>query len=124
MRLAELNPRWIEFEGRRIGVAFDCPCCVGAPIHPGPGGQIPAKWRGGPLAILFANPIEGGPPHPVDSRSRYELGLDTWLRYHHFGGEHWQRTGDTFETLTLSPSINCDGWKHWHGHVSNGAITP
>lgn len=44
----------------------------------------------------------------------------------------WQRTGDTFETLTLSPSID---FKHpkswtdgemvgWHGFVVDGKITP
>lgn len=35
----------------------------------------------------------------------------------------WKKTGDTFETLTLSPSIHCDEAKHGcgsHGYIENG----
>lgn len=32
----------------------------------------------------------------------------------------WRKEGETFETLTLSPSIQYVG--HWHGHVLNGEI--
>lgn len=46
-------------------------------------------------------------------------------------GANWQRTGDTFETLTLSPSIlvNANAPReypdicHFHGFITNGAIT-
>lgn len=35
----------------------------------------------------------------------------------------WKRTGETFETLTLEPSImqprGC-----WHGHIKNGEVLP
>ena len=30
----------------------------------------------------------------------------------------WQRTGDSFETLTLAPSIEVP--RCWHGHIING----
>jgi len=48
-------------------------------------------------------PLDGGPP--VD------------------GPKHvWTRTGDTFETLTLRPSIlRMDGCR-WHGFVTNGEV--
>ena len=39
---------------------------------------------------------------------------------------HWDKTGDTFETLTLSPSINCkhsDDGCQFHGFVKNGLVT-
>lgn len=47
----------------------------------------------------------------------------------------WQRTGDTFDTLSLSPSIltrqhhegrDAPGAisEHWHGFVTNGQVTP
>lgn len=45
------------------------------------------------------------------------------------GGRHvipfdrWKATGDTFETLTLDPSIKCGGACRWHGHIVNGAFT-
>ncbi len=37
---------------------------------------------------------------------------------------YWQRTGDTFETLTLTPSVDAasHGVGHWHGFITNGEI--
>jgi hypothetical protein len=35
-------------------------------------------------------------------------------------GHLWQRTGNTFETLTLTPSI--DASPDWHGYVTSGQI--
>ena len=32
----------------------------------------------------------------------------------------WQRSGDSFENLTLAPSIDVDGCCNWHGYVQNG----
>lgn len=34
----------------------------------------------------------------------------------------WNRTGDTFETLTLTPSIDYNK-SHWHGFITNGEVT-
>jgi hypothetical protein len=31
--------------------------------------------------------------------------------------------GDTFETLSLFPSINVEDEGHWHGFISNGEVT-
>ncbi len=55
------------------------------------------------LFAMFRNPVDGGPgeeDHPS-----------------------WQREGDTFETLTLSPSIDASSSGHWHGFVRNGELT-
>ena len=41
------------------------------------------------------------------------------------GEPTWQRTGDTFETLTLHPSILRSPQKGgcgWHGWVTNGEV--
>lgn len=76
---------------------FRCPC--GKADHP------PDSER---IYVAFANPLDGGPPH-VDE-----------------GEPVWLRTGDTFDTLTLSPSIlrtlpeGCG----WHGWIRNGAVIP
>lgn len=52
------------------------------------------------LFVPFRNPIDGGPP----------------MKY----GALWERTGDTIESLTLSPSVNrLDGCR-WHGWIRNG----
>jgi hypothetical protein len=53
------------------------------------------------IGVMFTNPIDGLKPAYINS------GL-------------WQRTGETFETLTLSPSIDTSQCKHWHGFITNG----
>jgi len=34
----------------------------------------------------------------------------------------WSRTGDSFENLTLTPSIDASAHGHWHGFITNGAV--
>lgn len=110
MRLTDCDARfWTLYSGNRhgIGVMFECPKCVKA--------GLPKEKR--TLApVRFANPIDGGPP---ENRP---------------GVPAWQRTGDTLETLTLSPSVDmsrshnkpnpphADGHIGWHGHIINGEI--
>jgi hypothetical protein len=53
------------------------------------------------LAVWLANPIDGLPP------------TDDAIHL-------WDRTGDTFETLTLSPSVDASKLGHWHGVIENG----
>jgi hypothetical protein len=97
MRLVDLDPGWwTEHEGRSgMGVVFECPHCK-------------ADGRDFThLGVWFANPIDGGPPASPECRPV----------------PRWQRTGDTFETLTLTPSIDVSKCGHWHGHITNGEIT-
>lgn len=56
--------------------------------------------------IEFHNPIDGGPSHDP-------------MRH-----AHWHRTGETFETLTLTPSIHRSGpgGCGWHGFITNGEV--
>lgn len=61
--------------------------------------------------VPFANPLDGGKPV-----TRQHL---------------WQRTGDTFDTLTLTPSVDYTKYDNgtlrdpncWHGHVTNGEVS-
>jgi|CXWL01.1.fsa_nt_gi hypothetical protein len=55
------------------------------------------------LGVMFANPIDGLPP---DSSATHL----------------WQRSGDTFETMTLEPSVDASKVGCWHGKVTNGEI--
>jgi hypothetical protein len=108
MRLADLHPRWIGDHDAppdaKQGVGFECPHC-----------------RSVRLCVWFANPICPNPP--VDpAAANLRQATHGHLADHHMGDQHWQRTGDTFETLTLSPSIDCSRFGHWHGHVQDGAI--
>lgn len=36
------------------------------------------------------------------------------------GEPRWQRIGTTFETLTLTPSVDASKFGHWHGFVTAG----
>ena len=96
MKLTDLKPKWIVFEGRvGMGVTFDCPCprCSAA-VDP----CVPRR-----LYAHFTPTLDGGPPEQ-----------DLLV---------WQRTGGTFETLTLTPSIDASRDGHWHGFITNGEIT-
>ena len=35
---------------------------------------------------------------------------------------HRRASGDTFDTLTLVPSIGFENIGHWHGDITNGEI--
>lgn len=97
MKLIDLNPRWIGFPGPVYdGVSFDCPHC-----------------RTQRLAIKFSPPIDPN-------------GLWTKITQPTYVGENvWKRAGgDTFETLTISPSVDASKFNgHWHGFITNGDIT-
>lgn len=51
--------------------------------------------------VGFANPIGPGP---------------------YTNDKAWQRTGDTFETLTLTPSIQRFEYCKWHGFITAGNV--
>jgi hypothetical protein len=92
MRLADLNPRWRStgFGRKGMGVSFECPHC-----------------RDILVGVWFVNPIDGGPPF----RGTREDGTPELL---------WSRTGETFDTLSTSPSIDVSARGHWHGFITNG----
>ena len=56
------------------------------------------------LHAAFENPPDGGPPS------------GSFVN-------HWKRTGESFETMTLSPSIDASAYGHWHGFITNGEVT-
>jgi hypothetical protein len=111
MKLTELEPKWVGISGDgiiwekrsenvRFGVTFRCPHCgarVGVMFKPfiDPDGLAPL--------IQWTLP---GAPDPNTGEVREVK----W----------WRREGDSFDDLTLTPSVNVDG--HWHGHITNGAV--
>ncbi len=99
MKLTDLNPRWLysglDDEGDLTADSRRVGVTFDCPCGCSPDGQR--------VAIEFSNPIEGGAPTRSD-------------------GHTWQRTGETFETLTLSPSILRRRACGWHGFVTNGEI--
>jgi len=102
-RLTELDPRWLGAGGEGI---FD------KDMKP-----VPARHGVGicfdcpcgcesPCAVKFSNPLDGGPPAVSP------------------GEPTWDRTGETFESLTLKPSLQRMEACRWHGFITNGEVTP
>lgn len=106
MRLTELHPKWITLNGWAddrpfyVGITFRCPHC--------PDGERGYVQY---LAVFFENPID---PHGlVGSMFALPRLKDTL----------WYRTGDTFETLCLTPSVDASKVGHWHGSISCGEVS-
>lgn len=129
MRLTDLHPRFVGAGGEGIYRQTDrlCPTCNGdnasacSECHGSGKEYEPAPRREGVGVIFqcpcgnhaeehecyvpFAEPIDG--QGPFDARG-------------------WQRIGDTFETLTLTPSIKRSrerGGCGWHGFITAGKVT-
>lgn len=105
MRLSDLNPRWFTLAGWAspsrfaIGLTFQCPHC--------------ASER---LGVLFDRPVD---PDGIGPTTTYDPALYATANHMHV----WKRSGDTFETLTLTPSIDGSGAGHWHGFITNGDVS-
>lgn len=99
MKLTELNPRWMDAEHDNKGAPAKrtgIGVLFDCPCGCGESCYIP-----------FANPLDGGPAHDPSQAT-------------------WQRIGDTFESLNLTPSIlRRSGCKNkWHGYIRNGDAVP
>lgn len=104
MKLTELNPQWLGSGGDGVSDRDGNP----VPVREGVMLTLdcPCGGCGRPLAVPINNPLDGGPP------------------VHGRADGAWQRIGDTFETLTLTPSIqrmDPNGCR-WHGFITNGEI--
>lgn len=90
--LVACEPEWdLRADGRIVGIFFWCPC--------GKRDKCPF----GRIHIYFENPIGGGAPQ---SPAGYET---------------WRREGETFERLSLFPSLHAVD--HWHGHLRSGVFS-
>jgi hypothetical protein len=101
MRLTDLNPVFVSGGGNDVSMNGE-----DVVRREGVGVMLDCPCGAGlcRLYVPFANPLDGGPPT---------------------GRIVWERTGETFETLTLTPSIRrlhsrCDC--EWHGYITNGEI--
>ena len=112
-RLIDWQPHWINLSNAAkgvecyIGVSFLCPHCTHTPC-PTCGTQ-----RGKRLAVSFWPPII--PP----GQECFEIVKKSAESIPH-EGFHQRISGETFETLTIVPSIGFDSIGHWHGTITNG----
>lgn len=110
-RLVQLNPHWIQpsqwsaqADPFYIGVSFMCPHCPST-VCPTCGTD-----RGKRLAVKFWPPID-----PAGWQGRIDMPHD---------GFHVRADGDTFDTLSIAPSIGFDNIGHWHGYITKGELIP
>ena len=101
MTLLDLKPRWVGAGGP--GITRD-----GQPVPERHGVGVsfdcPCGQCGIRCYVPFRNPLDGGPCH----ETRYDL---------------WERTGNSFETLTIRPSIRRMDGCGWHGWITAGYVT-
>ena len=100
MRLVDLAPRWVGLGVSKdaIGITFKCPHCLTQRI-----------------GVMFSVPVRRGDlPTDVHWADHPDIAFLTP------GQKAWTREGDTFDTLTLSPSIDTSAAGHWHGFIRNG----
>ena len=100
MKLVDLHPRWIGCGGEGVTDKDGNPVPYRANI--GLICDCPVCGPDHELFVPFANPVDGKGPH--DSR------------------QGWQRVGETFDDLTLTPSILRKDRCGWHGFITNGEI--
>lgn len=105
MRLTELSPQFCAAGGPGIYNAD------GTPATPRRGIGLMFNCPCGCSLLCyvpFRDPIDGGPARVSD------------------GEPSWERTGETFDALTLRPSILRDqakGGCGWHGFITAGEVT-
>ncbi len=99
MRLADLNPRWCIDTERLNGVILWDPRRHGMGVS----FRCPHLGCRHRLGVMFTNPLDAGAPA--------------------LEGRLWQRTGETFDTLTLESIIDASVAGHWIGAIINWEVT-
>ena len=98
MKLTDLEPRYFVHEdgGHPIGITFDCPHCA---------------ETGQRLAIAIHMDGTNFDPDPLNLQQ-----IPTDERIWTVSG------GDSFDNLSLTPSVDASASGHWHGFITNGEI--
>lgn len=113
MRLTDLDPRWVMQDGKKVGFVFQSPT-LGDDMwicfwvhHP----DMRETWA----CINQAFP-EGRMNKKGFSRMVQTLNPK----------ENWVVAGglenSSFETMTITPSLDCSPANNWHGYITNGEI--
>ena len=100
MKLIDLDPNWVGAGGEGItrnGLPVPRRDGVGISFN------CPCGSCGNEVYIGFKNPLDGlGPYDSV--------------------GPLWDRQGNNFEILSVTPSIQRIGGCEWHGYITNGEL--
>lgn len=115
MKLTDLDPAWIELDGRRIGFVFISPCQKTRVD----GSTNPTLYR---LTCLS----EQVPMNVQREIAERMFGDDDYTIVPCNPKQAWTIAGGidqaTFETMTVSPSLDGSGAGLWHGFIKNGEI--
>jgi hypothetical protein len=129
VRLTDLKPRWLEYNGARIAIMFLCPHCASKgdtwltcffvaaatlPRLPDDFPIEPLRGSRGERALFYEalkdlahpDPTEGAYHDVVDCRAT----------------SAWNRTSDDFATMSVTPSLDASASGHWHGYITAGEI--
>jgi hypothetical protein len=105
MRLVDLDPRFYVLEegGPRVGLTFECPHCVMRE-------QASGDKRVCRLGVAFHH-------------AGHEAIDDDYIRARSPSTGHiWTESGDDFDALSLTPSVDASAGGHWHGFVTKGEV--
>lgn len=118
MKLTELDPQWLERDGKRVGVMFLCPHCRKRYLTVfWVGMRIWGEWLEGPK--LYAGQmgyIREALDRIIAAGGRERAVVPCEENY------AWAREGDDFNTLTITPSLDVSRSGDWHGHITEGEI--
>jgi hypothetical protein len=112
MKLTELEPRWLEHDGRKVGMLLRCPHCR-------------KTW----LSCMFEAGIpvvchRSGKPVTQFELFQTNLGEEPYDVVPCSTVCKWDRNGDDFSTMTVTPSLDASASGHWHGTITNGEVKP
>jgi hypothetical protein len=96
IRLTDLHPRWVT------------PVRFSVQIPTGISFDCPC-CRSSRLSVNFRNPID---PEGLLAKTAWQASEPAW-----------ERSGTSFENLSLLPSIDFTASGHWHGHLMNGEVS-
>lgn len=108
MRLSSLDPHWLDKDGTRMGIVFKCPCCqtVYLSCFCIPTEHIAGDDYHDSQYGLFKTVLPDPLPVVVPCRRGF-----AWT---------FNPSDATFETLTITPSLDASASGHWHGFITNG----
>lgn len=127
MKLVELEPHWLEYQGRRVGLMFRCPHCPPTPKRQWlscffePAGSFPKTGDGYLDGYMNGDRALFGAALKATGDIEWRRTAEEVISCKH--AIAWTRAGDDFASISITPSIDASRAGHWHGFVTNGAIT-
>lgn len=120
MKLSELDPHWLTYQARRVGFTFKCPHCENV--------YLTCFFEGFPVfeKAWRTDDEVSVRPGQYDLLSQVLPSCDAENAVPANPKARWVSTRDpqesTFETLTVSPSLDASASGHWHGWIKDGAV--